>query len=180
MILTSFEGVVHRANAPAYMPTANSFAGSMKSPGRFNRRGEPALYTGLAFETAYHEYQQGETPPRPVLLVAMRVKLRKVVDFRAGPQPSIYQGDWDGALAREWRVEVALLKARKQKVDFAGWRCGGHARKAGACGILYPSARHPGGAALVLFPDAVQWGDELQHLDARSDIQTALDALAPS
>jgi RES domain-containing protein len=149
MILTSIgpDAPFHRAFTPRWAHAPESGAGAALAGGRFNRPGVEARYLAASPETALAEYQ-GESPLLPpATLVTFLVTATNVVDFTGGYDPARWtpiwaetQGNWKG---------MAFLEG----VEPPSWVIGDIVRDVGHPGILYRSARQPGGICLILFSD---------------------------
>ena len=77
----TFSGIVYRAHHPMWSYQPLSGEGAKKHGGRFNRPGNPALYTSLDPTTAWMEAQQGlPFKPQPMMLVAYQLDCADLVD----------------------------------------------------------------------------------------------------
>jgi RES domain-containing protein len=139
------DAIFHRFHSPDWAHLATSGAGAAANGGRFNRPGVEALYLSVEPETALVEYRQGATITPPATLVAYRVDVDQVVDFRAGYDAAIWPDEWAAAVC-DWKY-ISRIERR----DPPTWRIGDALMRDGIKGLLFPSYRHPGGTNLVLF-----------------------------
>jgi RES domain-containing protein len=149
MILTSLgpEAPFHRAFAPRWAHAPESGAGAALAGGRFNRPGVQARYLAASAETALAEYK-GESPLLPpATRVTFLVTAANVADFTGGHDPTYWTPIWAEAHGN-WKG-MAFLEG----VEPPSWVIGDIVRDMGHPGILYRSARQPGGICLVLFSD---------------------------
>lgn len=116
--------------------------------GRWNRRGQPALYLATDPVTAVAEYYQGL--PKPGTLVPYRLEAERIADLTDGAARAI-DAPVGAALAAEWKAEAFL-----QKRDPASWQMADELIGLGAQGALVPSVQNPGGCSVVLW----QWQEE--------------------
>ena len=75
-----FRGLVYRAHNPQWSWSPLSGEGARRHGGRFNRRGNPALYTSLDPLTAIREAQPLGRPMQPLTLCAYEVDVEPVFD----------------------------------------------------------------------------------------------------
>ncbi|MBK5940621.1 RES family NAD+ phosphorylase [Halochromatium roseum] len=123
-----FDGLAYRAHHPrwAYLPTSGE--GAERHGGRFNRKGQSALYTSLDLTTAWLEAQQGfPFKAQPMTLVAYQVHCERIADLThlgrlasASIDPADLGCPWEDLASRglqpaTWRITDALLTA-----DFQG------------------------------------------------------------
>ena len=139
------DAIFHRFHSPDWAHLPTSGAGAAANGGRFNRPGVEALYLSVEPETALAEYRQGATITPPATLVAYRVDVDQVVDFRAGYDAAIWPDEW-AAAGCDWKY-IARIERR----DPPTWRIGDALIRDGIKGSLFPSYRHPGGTNFVLF-----------------------------
>ncbi|MEA3643285.1 MAG: RES domain-containing protein [Lamprobacter sp.] len=119
-----YHGLVYRAHHPgwAYLPTSGE--GAKRHGGRFNRKGQTALYTSLDLTTAWLDAQQGfPFKAQPMTLVAYQVRCERVADLTdldrlvaASIDPADLGCAWEdlasrGLRAPTWRIADALLAA---------------------------------------------------------------------
>jgi len=77
-----FQGLVFRAHDPKWASSPLSGKGAKRYGGRFNKKGQAALYTSLSQTTAFIEYQQGFIArPQPVTICAYEVNCTDIVDL---------------------------------------------------------------------------------------------------
>ncbi len=147
-----FTGDAYRAHDPRWSWTPLSGDGAALRGGRFNLRGQPALYLSLTPMTAVREASAGFAHRlEPLLLCTYAVDCEDIVDLRDGGH-GIAQAD----LACPWALDLA--EGREPASH-------GVVRRLlddGAAGLLAPSFAH--GAApydhnLVLW----RWGRDRPH-----------------
>ena len=86
------------------------------------------------------------------------------MDFEAGYVRDAWDelwSDWDC----EWRKQMLY-----EQIEPPSWLLGDVAIEQEAKGILFPSARHAGGANLVVYSGRLEEGDELSAYDPRGDL----------
>lgn len=165
MKLTALEQLTaYRMHAPRWAVSPTSGAGAAKHGGRANRPGVEALYLALAYETAIHEYRQTSSLLQPGTLVSYLVSARPVVDFRGAHAA----GEWD-PLWEDFYCDWRALWF-DQRIEPPSWVIGDLVVAAGAKGILFESATHPGGTNLVLFNSALESDDALVVHDPASTL----------
>ncbi len=150
---------LYRMLTPRWAFQPLSGAGAAKLGGRFNRPGHHALYLSFSTGTAIAEYQRHSDLLPPGLLVAYRVQVEPVLDFRAG----YVAGAWD-SLWLEWNCnwrEAAFLK----RVDPPSWRLFDQVMGTKAKALAFPSLADPGGFNLVVYLDRLQDTDRLEVHD---------------
>lgn len=133
--------------------------GAAKLGGRWNRRGQAALYLSADNATAIAEFHQDLV--RPGTLAPYDVRSPAIADLT--------RGDVDDAIMfAEWRRIVAIEKAVPP-----GWKIADEALTGGAHGALVPSAQRPGGVNLVLWRWSADSGDgaRVRLIDPASDLQ---------
>lgn len=100
-----YEGLVYRALNPVYARTPLSGEGAARYGGRFNRKGQAALYASLHPDTAIREANQVGTL-QPTTLVALRADIQPIFDTRARERLHEYGAD-DALLADPaWRKKM--------------------------------------------------------------------------
>ncbi|MEE4539760.1 MAG: RES domain-containing protein [Erythrobacter sp.] len=77
-----YTGLLYRAHNPRWARDPLSGEGAARYGGRFNRIGQPALYTSLAPETALREANQVGTL-QPTVLVAYQADIGPLLDGRS-------------------------------------------------------------------------------------------------
>ena len=110
--------------------------------GRWNRKGQAALYLARDVSTAVVEFHQGF--PRPGTLAPYQLESDRIADLSDRGDPRIA-----AALASDWS---RLAKLGREPPS---WIIADAAIAAGAQGALVPSAQHRGGVNLVLW----RWHD---------------------
>ena len=109
-------------------------------------------------------YEQPRTLVRPGLLVAYRVKLSRVVNFRAGYNPARWPPLWQD-LECNWK-RLAFY----DRIEPPSWGIADVVRAAGFAGILFPSTRRAGGMNLVVYPDQLTAEDQLTPNDPSGEL----------
>ncbi|BEV17947.1 RES domain-containing protein [Herbaspirillum sp. DW155] len=158
MILTRLETVAYRVHVPRWSFEPTSGAGAARFGGRLNRPGVPALYLSLDTATALAEYQQLDVLLPPGVIVAYRISLDKVVDFRDGDS-SNWSSIWQSFYC-DWR-----RMHFNDAIEPPSWQIGDTARTAGAKGILYRSALANAGCNLVIFTGMLGEADQVEVHD---------------
>lgn len=166
MIFTALDGSLafFRAHTPRWASQPLSGEGAARHGGRLNRPNVHALYLSASMDTAIAEYRQDETLMPPFTMAQYHVALARVVDYRAGFDPSAWQPLWQ-ELNCNWRG-IAL----GDRTEPPSWILGDWALAAGASGVLYPSVRSQGGINLVVYTSAldVANGDRIAVHDPRN------------
>ena len=130
-----------RAHHPRWAWSPESGEGAALHGGRFNRIGQPALYTSLRLETAWLEAQQGFAyKAQPMTLCAYRVDCADVLDLRDAAVLA-EQGIAPADLACAW----ADLADRGLPVP--SWAVAARLQAAGIAAIIVPSFAHGAGPA---------------------------------
>lgn len=114
--------------------------------GRWNAKGQPALYLGRGHEPAIAEYYRGL--PKPGTLVAYDVRSTAIVDLTDG-NGTARDTVVAEAVACDWTAQM------RAGAEPASWRAIAPLIAAGAHGALVPSVQHRGGTNLVLW----RWHD---------------------
>lgn len=136
--LTPWSGLAWRGHDPRWAFDPASGAGAAITGGRFNRKGQPALYLALSEETAIREVQAGFAHRfQPLTLCAYEVGGTRVADLR-NLEVLASLGFAPGAPACAWRDDVDGGRVPES------WRLADALRAAGADGVLAPS--YAGGA----------------------------------
>lgn len=127
-----FDGLLYRALDPEYWHQPLSGAGAAKHAQRFNVTGMAALYTAQDPQTVLREkMQQGRL--QPLLLIAIRARLRGLLDGRDPAELARFGVTADQIGADDWQDEVAR-EGRSASQRFAvAVRAAGHA------GLVVPS-----------------------------------------
>lgn len=149
-----FVGRCYRAHDPRWSFDPLSGEGAALTGGRFNRKGEPALYLSLDVMTAFGECTQGFTHRlRPLTMCEYDVDCEPVADLR----------DDRGRAAAEvtlGEIGCAWLSYRLSGKDAPSWLAVDRLKAAGHAGALVPSfapGASPRNLNLVLW----QWGPSL-------------------
>lgn len=142
---------------------ALSGEGARKESGRFNLRGEPAVYLAFNKATAIAEWVRlagkYEVSPSDMPRDLLRCELRvaRAIDLRGAKDLEAVGIDPDGLVScQPGRDEYALVFAACQQVGRA-------TRQAGFEALLAPSATGAGDIAVV-FPDLLQRGSVLKEV----------------
>ncbi len=151
-----FTGDAYRAHDPRWAWTPLSGQGAALRGGRFNLRGQPALYLSLAPMTAVREASAGFAHRLdPLLLCAYAIDCQDVVDL-SDDVGCAAQGVAMADLACSWALDLAEGREPASHAItrrlFAG----------GAAGVLVRSFAHsatPQDHNLVLW----RWGKDLPH-----------------
>jgi RES domain-containing protein len=131
--LTRVDAVCYRAHDPRWAFAPASGAGAAVHGGRFNPKGQPALYLALAVETVFKEVTQG-LPHRfdPLTVCAYDVACEGIADL-TDPAARAAAGVRFEDMACAWMYELA--KGRRPR----SWDIHAQLAGAGAAGILVPS-----------------------------------------
>jgi len=121
----------------------------LKASGRWNRAGTfGSLYTAVEMETAIAEFQKllarhGATAEQlaPRDLVSLDVRLDPVCDLRSGP------------VRRTVGIRLSTLRGDGPEDLEACHRVADWTRSQGHVALIAPSAAHPAGAVLAIYPD---------------------------
>ncbi|MCC6734761.1 MAG: RES domain-containing protein [Bauldia sp.] len=151
-----FAGAAFRAHDPRWAHEPLSGAGAAVNGGRFNRKGDAALYLALTLEGAIREASQGfafRIPP--LTIVEYEVDCADIVDLRdSGSRRRAGIGMTD--LSAPWAMDLA------DRREPASWRVAARLRDEGAAGILVPSFARlapPGLSNLILW----RWATDGPH-----------------
>ena len=158
------EQPAYRLHSPRWSFQPLSGAGAGKSGGRLNRVGVDALYLALEPETAIAEFRQDDPLVRPATVVAYRITLGRVVDFRGGYDPAHWDPLWQ-ELTCNWK-RLAFL----DEIEPPSWVLGDLVRQAGIAAVLFPSTRRPGGINLVVYPDLLGPDDAMVVHDPKGEL----------
>lgn len=134
-----------RVLTPRWAHDPLSGAGAPATGGRFNRPGLEALYLSADIETAWAEYQQMGSIPRPGLVAGYVVDARAVADSTDDaslPGLGTTRADLNGEWRHSWRIE---------KREPPTWALADRLIAAGCQGLLYRSAVRRKGVNIVLW-----------------------------
>lgn len=129
-----YQGLAYRGHNPRWQHAPGSGEGAARNGGRWNRVGQPALYTSERFETAWLEAQQGfPFKTQPLTLCTYEVVCGPILDLcdlatceRVRPNP------------RAWMHEAWLDKKRRRQPVIA-WEIAEQLIEMGFVGIRVPS-----------------------------------------
>jgi RES domain-containing protein len=149
-------GFVYRSSSPEYAGRDDLItgAGAKKAGGRWNSKGSfHTVYASLDFKTAAAEamahnrrFRIPEHMAMPRLFVALQVQLIRVLDLRRGPVRSALKVSADRLTGEKWwKLQKLGKEAITQAVGRLAWNASWQA-------LIVPSAAHPGGANLIVFP----------------------------
>ena len=151
-----FAGSCYRAVDPVRAAAPLSGDGAAMRGGRFNAKGQPALYLALSIEGAVVEAAQGFGHRLEPLTICMyEVDCADIVDLRDDAGRAAARVELDD-MACPWALDLA------NGVEPASWRVVRRLVAGGAAGILVPSFANRARADmtnLVLW----QWGPERPH-----------------
>jgi RES domain-containing protein len=147
--------------APRWAFAPLSGEGAARAGGRWNERGQPALYLSADHATAIAEYQQ--QLPRPGALTAYDVDAVQVLDLTDRTTLAILGVD-SGLFRLAWKHARDILKTRPVTWDLAA---AAHAH--GCHGLRVPSVQSPG-VNLVLWRWNDGAGTRLEHADPLGDL----------
>lgn len=149
-----FEGRCYRGHDPRWSFSPISGEGAAKVGGRFNRKGEPALYLALDVITAVGECTQGLTQRlQPLTMCEYDVDCDPIADLRTEADRYALGVAFDD-LACAW---LAFLRAGK---DAPSWLVVDRLKTDGHAGVLAPSfapGAGPTNCNLILW----RWGPDL-------------------
>lgn len=153
MVFRKIQSLGYRMLTPKWAHQPYSGNGAALCGGRFNRKGNPALYLSLEPETAVAEFAQSSPIFGPGTLACYRLVLTHVVDFSGG-----YAPHWD-SLWQSWDCEWKRL-AYMEGIEPPSWVIADLAQSQNASGILFPSTKRVGGTNLVIYPESVLVGQD--------------------
>ena len=133
-------GPLYRALNPVWARDPLSGQGAALHGGRFNRRGQPALYTALSIMGAVAEANQIGRPFEPVTLVSYDADLGPVFDATDPEALAIWGIAPDELAAGDWRLQMQRhglsaaqrIAAELVSAGFVGMRVPSFARGAAA------------------------------------------------
>jgi RES domain-containing protein len=149
-----------RLMAPKWSYAPLSGAGSAVYGGRFNRRGQDALYTSSDLETALAEYGQ-DLPDRPGTFCRYDVLIDQIADLRDREKCAVFDVA-RGVLDCPWK-KILLIDG----LDPPTWPVVDRLLDLDAVGALVPSQRRTAGYNLVLW----QWdANKVKPFDPNNDL----------
>ncbi len=129
-----YQGLVYRGHNPRWQHAPASGAGAARNGGRWNRVGQPALYTSERFETAWLESQQGfPFKTQPLTLCTYQVDCGPILDLC---DPALR--DRVRPNAEDWMHEAWLDKKQRRQPIIA-WEIAQQLVEMGFAGIRVPS-----------------------------------------
>lgn len=169
MIFSALNLNAYRVLTPKWAYQPLSGAGAAAAGGRFNRVDQPALYLALEAETALAEFSQSEPLFGPGTIACYQIQLAKVTDFSSG-----YDAAWD-PLWLDWDCAWKRL-AFVDDIEPPTWLMADEAVDEGACGLLFPSTKRPGGTNLVIYLDRLGQSDSIQVHDPAGALPKSQDS----
>ncbi|MHC4445088.1 MAG: RES family NAD+ phosphorylase [Planctomycetota bacterium] len=165
-----WSGRIYRATTPKYGKEKDlvSGAGAKYAGARWSPKGGfPAVYGSLTPETALAEvlayYRRAGIPvveAMPRILVAMEIKLKRVLDLSDGEVRNRLRISLDRMMSEDWRkIQDSDREALTQAIARA-------AREAGFEALLTPSATDDKGMNLVIFQGKLLRGSRVEALKA--------------
>jgi RES domain-containing protein len=157
-----FRGIVYRAHHPHWAFDPLSGAGAARHGGRFNRVGQPALYTSLSLNTAWLEAQQGFVlKAQPMTICSYRIECDGIEDLR------------DPSVLNAHGIALADLECPWEAMARAGaeppsWILADLLMARGVSGIMVPSFAYgagPNDHNLIFWT----WSDQPPHQVALVD-----------
>jgi RES domain-containing protein len=142
---TPLKGSFIRVLTPRWAHQPLSGAGAAITGGRYNRIGQEALYLSAGVETAWAEYQQIGSIPRPGLVAGYTVEANAIVDTTDEALLTAL-GTTPTDLCCDWRY---LLRIEKREPPT--WTLADRLIESGCQGLLFRSAVRPGGVNIVLW-----------------------------
>ena len=105
--------------------------GAKRYGGRFNRPGNPALYTSLDLTTAWMEAQQGfPFKPQPMTLVAYEIDIANIADLNSPhtlkflqQSPADLACGWEDLISQKKDPPTWKLADKLQGLGFSGIQC---------------------------------------------------------
>lgn len=166
---TNFSGDLFRFINPAYSKAGDivNGAGALHANGRWNLKGTARLsYTALMPQTALAEalahvdyYGLPRSKALPRVLVALSIKVQRVLDLRNGHVRKALILSEDTIRKLDWRAE-------NQNGHEAITQSWGHAfANAGFEAVIVPSAADANGSNVLIFPENLQAGSRFEVLD---------------
>ena len=148
MIGTPLKRIFIRVLTPRWAHQPLSRAGAAITGGRYNRIGQEALYLSAGVETAWAEYQQIGSIPRPGLVAGYAVEASAIVDTTdEALLPAL--GTTLADLNCDWRYMLRIEKSEPPT-----WALADRLIASGSQGLLFRSTVHPSGVNIVLWKTA--------------------------
>ena len=155
-LAVTWVGVAFRSSSVRYANRDDFLTGAgVKAPGaRWNPPSSFAtLYTSLAPETAtleglahHHYFHLPVEEALPRVLASVRVVLKRVLDLTESRTRKQFKLTREALLTEDWRAaNAAGEEARTQTIGRLAWEAEWE-------GLLVPSAAHPSGVNLIIFP----------------------------
>ena len=148
-----------RIMTPRWAHAPLSGEGARRTGGRFNRPGQAALYLSEDVATAWAEYQQMGSLPRPGLAAVYEVRAERVAELALPGEP--LPPDLGCPWRKLWRID---------HVEPPTWPAVDRLIAAGAQGAVYPSVARPAGRNLVLWLDGPDVPAEIGVVDPADDL----------
>jgi len=149
-----YHGRCYRAHDPRWSFSPLSGEGAAITGGRFNRKGEPTLYTSLELVTAVNECQQGfANRLNPLLLVQYDVDVEPIADLSTASAQA-------AAGVAHADLDCAWLSFQLAGREAPSWRVVDALKADGFAGLLAPSFApdaRPDHVNLILW----RWGPDL-------------------
>lgn len=129
-----YQGRVYRGHNPRWQHAPESGESAARNGGRWNRVGQPALYTSERFETAWLESQQGfPFKTQPLTLYTYQVDCGPILDLC---DPALRERVLPGT--EDWMHE-AWLDKKQQRQPIIAWEIARQLVEMGFAGIRVPS-----------------------------------------
>lgn len=164
---TAFTGTAYRSSTPLYATEDDLLTGegSKQQGGRWNPAGIAVVYASLTPEVAMAEtlahnryYGIAIEEAMPRTFVAIEATLQFVLDLREGGIRQRLQVSEERILSVDWRKEV---RAGREPIT---QMIGRAAHDTGWEGLIVPSAVAPDGHNLLIFPDKLRAGSNIDVL----------------
>lgn len=152
-----FAGRCYRAHDPQWSFSPLSGEGAAIRGGRFNRKGQPALYLSLDVITCVGEITQGFTSRlHPLTMCEYEVDCDDIADLREPAGRDAHGVSWSD-------LECAWLDFQLHGKEAPSWLAMDRLRAAGHVGILVQSFA-PGATAANVNLILWKWGPALPHM----------------
>ncbi len=149
-----YQGPLYRALNPVWAREPLSGRGAALHGGRFNRQGQPALYTALSVMGAVAEANQIGRPFEPVTLVSYAADLGPLFDA-TDPQAlasrqiaatELAADDWRAQMQRHGQSTTQRIAAELEAAGYLGMMVASYARGAApdACNLVLWHWQGPG------------------------------------